>query len=407
MGGRQKKKATGSKKKKAGGGGSAQRTAAAAGWAPSQQPEQEPQPEPEPESEPELESWAQESIPPAFKPGDAVIISGLQSARQHNYKKGIILNYVDETERYRVKLARSNPDFKPLGLRASNLSPLPTVGPIAGTVWEVIEDDEDGAIHYHNTATEETAWEKPEEVAAAEVAQAAAGGAELDAPTVGADTMGVDMSFEDTLLAMKEEDVEIERQRRHNFRSKKKAAIVAAQDKKEWEGVDESVVEFQRACEAHTVLWAKVDKLTPVRDEWHSKWEDCEAMALKELSLETKIEHAAGKSKKPTRYAPRAPTLHVPRATSQLSLDSVQSCVHRRQYDAKARVVRATEKRLKQLNKEITELIRQILELEEKYQINSKREVEAKMKEAVQTNDPELLEKVMKPSEEVHPHRRS
>ena len=75
--------------------------------------------------------------------------------------------------------------------------------------------------------------------------------------------------------------------------------------------------------------------------------------------------------------------------------------MHRREYVAKARVVLATERRLKQLNKEITELIRQILELEEKYQINSKREVEAKMKEAVQTNDPQLLEQVFKPSKEV------
>lgn len=79
------------------------------------------------------------------------------------------------------------------------------------------------------------------------------------------------------------------------------------------------------------------------------------------------------------------------------------SGVCRNHYYAKARVVRATEKRLKQLNKEIADLIRQILELEEKYQINSKREVEAKMKEAVQTNDPEKLEAVLKPSKEVCP----
>ena len=88
-------------------------------------------------------------------------------------------------------------------------------------------------------------------------------------------------------------------------------------------------------------------------------------------------------------------------APHKQNLTSVNVCVHRREYVAKARVVRATERRLKQLNKEITELIRQILELEEKYQINSKREVEAKMKEAVQTNDPELLEQVFKPSKEV------
>ena len=79
------------------------------------------------------------------------------------------------------------------------------------------------------------------------------------------------------------------------------------------------------------------------------------------------------------------------------------SGVCRNHFYAKARVVRATEKRLKQLNKEITELIRQILELEEKYQINSKREVEAKLKEAVQTNDPQKLEEVLKPSQEVCP----
>ncbi len=48
-----------------------------------------------------------------------------------------------------------------------------TAGPIAGTVWEALADDEDGAIYYYNTATEETTWEKPEEVAAAEAAQAA------------------------------------------------------------------------------------------------------------------------------------------------------------------------------------------------------------------------------------------
>jgi hypothetical protein len=206
-----------------------------------------------------------DALPPAFKPGDAVLVSGLQRAPQHNGKEGVVLDYVEDTERYRVKLAGSSRDAKPLGLRASNLLPLP--------------------------------------------ASFAAGGTELDEPTVGSESTGIDMSFEDILLAMKEEDAEIERQHRHNIRSKKKAAVVAAQDKQEWEGVDESVVEFQRACEAHAALWANVDKLTPVRDEWHTKWEECEAMAHKELSLETKMEHAAGKSKKPTGCASCAATL--------------------------------------------------------------------------------------------------
>ena len=88
------------------------------------------------------------------------------------------------------------------------------------------------------------------------------------------------------------------------MRSRKKAAVKAAEDKQDWEGVDASVVEFQRACDTHTALWAKVDDLTPKRDEWHAKWVECEAMAHKELSLETSMEQAAGKAKRPSSCAP-------------------------------------------------------------------------------------------------------
>ena len=44
-------------------------------------------------------------------------------------------------------------------------------GPVPGTVWERLEDDEDGAIYYYNTSTNDVTWDKPEEVAAAEAAE--------------------------------------------------------------------------------------------------------------------------------------------------------------------------------------------------------------------------------------------
>ena len=57
-------------------------------------------------------------------------------------------------------------------------------GPVPGTVWERLEDDEDGAIYYYNTVTNDVTWDKPEEVAAADAAEAAEG---VEAPAVEAE----------------------------------------------------------------------------------------------------------------------------------------------------------------------------------------------------------------------------
>ena len=87
--------------------------------------------------------------------------------------------------------------------------------------------------------------------------------------------------------------------------------------------MDASVVEFQRACDTHTALWAKVDDLTPKRDEWHAKWVECEAMAHKELSLETSMEQAAGKAKRPSSCAHCVnflPSSHIHREITEPTL---------------------------------------------------------------------------------------
>ena len=254
---------------------------------------------------------------------------------------------------------------------------------------------------------------------------------------------GVDMSFEDTLQQLKEEEADIEREHAAGsaqlqaIQRKKKKAVLAAED--DWEKVDTSVLDFQRACETHAGLWARVDKLTPIRDEWYAKCKslrnhswinqapeclgylvtDCGVITGEEVSnhhliLTSSWPHphlniatvrgdgaaggqpgdAARAGRRRGQSANRVRKIILPVHPASMLLrsrriclssilrgcrtsmsDLFLSCFGRKQYFAKARTVRATEKRLKQTNEEITGLIRQILELEERYQINSQREV--------------------------------
>jgi hypothetical protein len=209
MGGRQKKKAAGGKHK---------------------QKHKKPTPTPTPE----LESAEPLLAVQEFLPGDAVIISGLQEASEHNGKRGVVVNHVGGTGRYRVELDGSTAADKSLGFKACNL--------------------------------------EHDRLAAA--------------------LTGMDISFEEQLLQMKEEEQAEKGQLQPAVPRKKKEAVLAAEE--DWESVDTSVQDLLRACEAHASLWVRVDKLTPIRDEWHARWEECEAMALNMTALETRMAQADG-----------------------------------------------------------------------------------------------------------------
>jgi hypothetical protein len=76
----------------------------------------EPQPEPEHEPQPQAESTA-------FAIGAQVRVHGLIQAPQHNGRAGVVLSFVQETGRYRVKLNNEGQQAsKSLGLKPANLT---------------------------------------------------------------------------------------------------------------------------------------------------------------------------------------------------------------------------------------------------------------------------------------------
>ena len=188
-------------------------------------------------------------------------------------------------------------------------------------------------------------------------------GADVDAL---ADMAGLVTSFEDAL--QKEKAAASLEPQEHAA-----AAASAAAAEESWAVVDTAYEDLQRACEAHAKLWSQVDKLTPVRDEWYEKWQVWEDVGLDDTSLENQLKN------------------------KQLS---GQAAAHKsREYHAKARSLRASKKRLLQTNNELTELTRQILNLEQRYPINSKRTVDTRMREAALADDPTRVMAALQPAE--------
>lgn len=154
------------------------------------------------------------------------------------------------------------------------------------------------------------------------------------------------------------------------------AIASAASAEEGWEAAGTACDELQRACDAHALLWSRVSKLTPKRDEWFAKWQACEGAGRGDASLENQI---------------RSNVLTGAAATAKS-----------RECHAKARSARATKKRLLQLNSELTELTRQILNLEERCPIDSKRTVDQRMREAALTGDPAKVMAALQPAGRAH-----
>jgi hypothetical protein len=178
---------------------------------------------------------------------------------------------------------------------------------------------------------------------------------------------GFDRGFDAALYDLKAEAQSIGM----DARATAEAAATAAEE--DWATADTAYEDLQRACEAHAKLWEKVDKLTPVRDEWYAKWQECDRVGREATSLENQI--------KDKDISGRA-------ATEQS-----------KEYFAKARTLRASKKRLGVVNDQITKLTREILNLEERYPIKSKRTVDSRMKEAVLADDPTKVMEALRPDE--------
>jgi|EP01046_Picozoa_sp_COSAG06_P037212 hypothetical protein len=278
--------------------------------------EQQPEPEPEPEREPEPQP--QPGL--GFGKGDLVLIHGLTGAPQHNGKTGTVLSFAEATGRYRVQL-HGEPDTKPLGLKPANLT---------------LEDDDDADPH-------------PED------------GLDIDSVSTlrPAKPLRVDdepLSFEDILRQEKEAEKMDPAELKRRAEEEAAAARAEAADR-------EAADDRRRAREAHAELWAKVDVLTPTRDQWHVKWQALEAEGEKAV-LDSTIAEAD------------APILK-PGNTSNKRRNGGNKHI------TMSRSLRACEKRLTETNHKIAEYTREILRLEERYSIHSQRRVEPEVKEAV------------------------
>ena len=142
------------------------------------------------------------------------------------------------------------------------------------------------------------------------------------------------------------------------------AAAASAAATEGWVQADTAYEDLQRACQVHASLWAKVDKLTPLRDEWLAKHEENERLGREETSLEKQIDQIQN-------------PLSGTKATSKSN-----------EFFQKARTCRASKKRLAQLNGEITSLTREILNLEERFPIKTKRAVDSRMVSAAACGHP-------------------
>ena len=183
-----------------------------------------------------------------------------------------------------------------------------------------------------------------------------------------ADMAGLVTSFEDA-LQMEKEVASLEPE------AHAAAAASAVSAEKGWAEADAAYEDLQRACEAHAKLWSQVDKLTPMRDEWHAKWQACEDIGREDTSMENQLKNK-----------------HI---SGQAATDKSQ------EFRAKARSVRASRKKTLQINSELRELTRQILNLQERYPINCKRVVDEQMREAALADDPARVMQALKPAEQA------
>lgn len=201
-------------------------------------------------------------------------------------------------------------------------------------------------------------------------------------------TLGFDQSFEAALYDLKAEAQSVGM----DARAAAEAAAMAADE--DWATVDTAYEDLQRACEAHAQLWAQVDKLTPVRDEWYAKWQECDRVGREAVSLENQIKD------KDISGASHCPLHHSFPGTNLRSLRTGRAATEQsKEYFAKARTLRASKKRLAVVNDQITKLTREILNLEERYPIKSKRTVDSRMREAVLEEDPTKVMAALQPDE--------
>ena len=182
-------------------------------------------------------------------------------------------------------------------------------------------------------------------------------------------------SFEELAAEMKAADSLSVGQSKKDKKKAAKAAAAAAVADDDWTTADMAYEDLQRACVAHAKLWAQVDKLTPARDDWYARWQECEDACQREIAMETQLQNKDLRG----------------RASTDKS----------KEYFALGRTLKSSKKRLGQVNDEITRLTREILNLEERYPVNSKRLVDAKMKDAVVSDDPAKLMAALQPDEAV------
>jgi len=72
-----------------------------------------------------------------LEPGTEVLVSGLRNATQHNGRRGVVVEWMEETERYRVRCpAREGLDVALLSLRLANMLPLPEDDAVRAAVLE-------------------------------------------------------------------------------------------------------------------------------------------------------------------------------------------------------------------------------------------------------------------------------
>ena len=216
------------------------------------------------------------------------------------------------------------------------------------------------------------------------------GGADTSAgATLGNDlAAGFDQSFEAALYDLKAEAQSVGM----DARAAAEAAAMAADE--DWATADTAYEDLQRACEAHAQLWAQVDKLTPVRDEWYAKWQECDRIGREAISLENQIKD------KDISGASHFPPYHsVPGTNLRHARTGRAATEQSKDYFAKARTLRASKKRLAIVNDQITKLTREILNLEERYPIKSKRTVDSRMREAVLEDDPTKVMAALQPDE--------
>jgi hypothetical protein len=145
-----------------------------------------------------------------------------------------------------------------------------------------------------------------------------------------------------------------------------------------WGRADVEFDSLQRAKARHAELWALIDELTPKRDVWREKWQGTERLTQEDVSAESQMEKAK---------------LRGPAATAES-----------KRLFAQCRSLKASKKKMQQLDSEIFAASREILALEEKFAISSARVMNECMQAAIAADDPELLLQAMRVASSQLPH---